>query len=127
VIRADRLVLGGFAAGLLAWGLVGAPIHHQLVRHQHTPVLWQPKSLPLKSAKAKAKKKAAPTHQHGAPGRPDHDHGAQSLEHGKVALTTAPAVPELHLVLAALTLPEAPEQHAPDLFERHQSEQPQGP
>ncbi len=126
-MRGYRLVLGGFAAALLAWGLVGAPIHHQLVGHQHTPVLWQPKSLPLKSAKAKAKKQPPPTHQHGAPGRADHDHGAQSLEHGKVALTTAPAVPQLHLVLAALTTKDAPEQHAPDLFEQHRSEQPQGP
>lgn len=119
-----QLVAGVASALVLAWGLAGAQLHHQLVEHRHTPVLWQPKSLKLKSAKSK---RPAPSHRHGAPSRSDHDHGGQSLEHGKVLFHLSSPTPQLRLMvveLAAVTVarPEAPYRSA-----WHRTEQPQGP
>ncbi len=119
-----RLAAGLVSALVLAWGLAGAQLHHQLAEHRHTPVLWQPKSLKLKSAKSK---RQAPSHSHGAPARPDHDHGGQSLEHGNVLFHASPALPELRLVVAELALVAAATPPAPYRRAWYRSEQPQGP
>ncbi|MBL8951744.1 MAG: hypothetical protein JNK82_13260 [Myxococcaceae bacterium] len=123
----NRLVLGMAAATLLAWALVGLPIHHQLAEHRDTKVLWKPRALKLKSAKTAAAPKPAPSHHHGVPTTPGHEHGGQSIEHGKALLNAAAPQPELQLVLAEV-VSTTPEQHdAPYRTAWHRTEQPQGP
>ncbi len=127
----NRLALGLAAALMLAWGLVGLPIHHQLAEHRDAKVLWKPRALKLKVAQAhrqsEAPKPAKPSHHHGVPATPGHEHGGQSLEHGKALMHAAAPPPELQLLLAELVLPETPQRDAPYRAAWHRTEQPQGP
>lgn len=119
-----RLAAGLVSALVLAWGLAGAQLHHQLVEHRHDPVLWQPKSLKLKSAKSR---RPAPSHSHGAPTRSEHDHGGQSIEHGKVLVHASSPTPQLRLVVAELAVVPVARPEAPYRSAWRRSEQPQGP
>jgi hypothetical protein len=113
---------GPLALLLTTWGLVAAPLVHQLAPHQRDqPVLWQPRALPLH-----AKVPTAPTHHHGAPGAPG-QHGEGSLEHGKALLSSPPALPQILLALAEVRHVTPTDPDVPALPTAHRVEMPQGP
>lgn len=127
VLHRNRLALGLAAATLLAWALIGLPIHHQLAEHRDTQVLWKPRALKLKTAKAPKPSSTKPAHHHGVPATPGHPHAGQSIEHGKAVLHAAAPPPELQLVLAELVSPELPQRAAAHRAAWFRTEQPQGP
>lgn len=104
-MRRDRKELAFLGALLLGWGLVLAPLAHQLTHatdHGHG-------------------------HSHG-PAVPDGaPHGQGALEHGRAVLQTGPSVPVLLLLLVAMAVPAAPTFDAPTLAAWPKVEQPQGP
>lgn len=125
-MRTNRLAMGLTAAALLAWGLVAAPLAHQLTAHRHQheePVFGVPRALSMKA------KPSGPTHSHGAPGKPgqQREHGVGSLEHGQASLHASPAVPSLIAFAVAVAVPVTQVPLQPQLAAWHRVEQQQGP
>ena len=103
-VRRDRKELAFLGALLLGWGLVVAPVVHQLLTHAH-----------------------GHAHAHG-PAVPDEaPHGQGTLEHGAAVLHTGPVAPALLLVLVALAVPAVETFEAPTLNAWPRVEQSQGP
>ena len=103
-VRRDRRELAFLGALVLGWGLVFAPLAHQLLTHSE-----------------------GHGHSHGPAVPDDAPHGQGTLEHGAALLHPSPAVPALLLVLVAPAVPAVETFEAPTRAAWPKVEQPQGP
>jgi hypothetical protein len=122
-VRAHRLSSGIAATLLVAWGLIAAPLLHQLAPHRDAPMLWKPRALSLKH---RAGRQAPADHSHGAPGKPG-EHGDGSLEHGRALLHAPPSPPQVCCFAVEVACRERLAPLVPQLTARPRVEMPQGP